>query len=85
MPHRVLLEHAVEDEHVFLYRREEVRFLPREVLLRVNHVVIDESQHIVVHRLPVLLHVLPYLRHYRLQPLLHLVRRVLSPIMLQLL
>ncbi len=80
VPGRILLQHTVEYHHIFLYRRQEICFLPREVLLRVNHVIIDESQHIIIHCLSVLLHMLPDLGHYRLQSLLHLIRgRVLSP------
>ena len=65
MTRRILLQHTVKNEHIFLNRGEKVSFLPREVLLLVDHVIIDKSQNIIVHCLSMLLHMLPYLGHYR--------------------
>lgn len=44
--------------------------------LRVGHVVIYQTQHVVIHSLSVRLHVLPYLAEHLLKTLLHLIRRV---------
>lgn len=66
MTHRILLKHTVKDEHIFLNCREKVGFLPRKVLLLIHHVIINESQDVVVNCLAMLLHMLPNLGHYRL-------------------
>ena len=73
---RVLLEHGIEDEHVLLDGLQKVRLLPLEVPLRVGHVVVYQTQHVLIHSLPVRLHVLPDLAEHLLKSLLHLIRRV---------
>jgi hypothetical protein len=71
---RILFQHAVENEHIFLNSREKVSFFPREMLLRVDHMIVDKSQNIIVYCLSMLLHMLPDLGHNRLKSLIHLIR-----------